>query len=177
VADDLKGIRRRKRIKLYQQALKTPHCGPSPTRPPQGRTIEQDLLLWALSTHRTVKAQDGTGAEFGLIERMMPAGFASPPHIHHTGDEAFYVLEGEIRFQCGDKIITGKPGAFIYLPRQVAHAFQVGAAPARMLQFNTAHGEAGGATARQAAPGPLSVARMLALTGKYHIELMLPPRS
>src|SRR5690349_11146125 len=143
-------------MQLHQQALKTPHCGPSPTRPPQSRATEHDLLLWALSTHRTVQAQDGTGAEFGLIERMLPAGFASPAHIHHSGDEAFYVLEGEIRFQCGDRIITGTPGTFVYLPRQVAHAFQVGAAPARMLQFNTTHGEAGGANTRQAAPGPLS---------------------
>jgi len=161
---------------LHHQALKTPHCGPSPACPPSGRATEQDLLLWALSTQRTVQAQDGTGAEFGVIERMLPARFASPAHIHH-GEEAFYVLEGEIRFQCGDKIIMGKPGAFIYLPRQVAHAFQVGTAPARMLQFNTAHGEAGGAAGHHPAPGPLSMARMLALAGKYQIELMLPPRS
>jgi quercetin dioxygenase-like cupin family protein len=107
----------------------------------------------------------------------MPAGFASPAHIHHSGDEAFYVLEGEIRFQCGDKIITGTPGTFVYLPRQVAHTFQVGATPARILQFNTAHEPAAGAAGRQGAPGPLSIARMLALAGKYHIELMLPPRS
>lgn len=162
---------------LHHQALTTPHCGPSAARPPSGRATEQDLLLWALSTQRTVKAQDGTGAEFGVIERMLPAGFASPMHIHHGSDEAFYVLEGEIRFQCGDKTITAAPGAFIYLPRQVLHAFQVGAAPARMLQFHTARAEAGGDSARhRPAPGPLSVARMLALAGKYHIELMLPPR-
>jgi quercetin dioxygenase-like cupin family protein len=161
---------------LHQHALKTPHSGPSPARPPSGRATEHDLLLWALSSQRTVKAQDGAGAEFALIERMLPAGFASPAHIHHGGDEAFYVLEGEIRFQCGDKVITARPGAFVYLPRQVPHAFQVGAAPARMLQFHTARAEADDAASRQPAPGPLSVARMLALAGKYHIELMLPPR-
>src|SRR5690349_23721536 len=102
LAHALRAIRRGKRMQLHQQALKTPHCGPTPARPPQSRATEQDRLLWALSTHRTVSAQDGTGAEFGLIERMMPASFASPAHIHHSGDEAFYVLEGEIRFQCGD---------------------------------------------------------------------------
>lgn len=162
---------------LHQHALKTLHCGPSPACPPSGRATEQDLLLWALSTQRTIKAQDGTSAEVGLIERMLPAGFASPAHIHHGGDEAFYVLEGEIRFHCVDKIITARPGTFIYLPRQVPHAFQVGAVPARMLQFNTARAEAGGALPRHSPPlGPLSVARMLALAGKYHIELMLPPR-
>jgi quercetin dioxygenase-like cupin family protein len=163
-------------MQLHQQAHKTRHCGPAPAHPPQSRATEQDRLLWALSTHRTVMAQDGTGAEFGLIERMLPARFASPAHIHHS-EEAFYVLEGEIRFQCGDKIITGTAGAFIYLPRQVAHTFQVGAAPARILQFNTTHEPAAGATGRQGAPGPLSMARILALAGKYHIELMLPPWS
>jgi quercetin dioxygenase-like cupin family protein len=155
---------------LYQEVFSTAHCGPAPARALQGRTTEQDLLLWALSSQRTVKAQDGTGAEFALIERLLPAGFAAPAHIHHGGDEAFYVLEGEIRFQCGDQAITGTPGAFIYLPRQVPHTFRVGPAPARLLQFHTAR------TAAGTVPGPLSMARLLALKGTYPIELLLPPR-
>jgi quercetin dioxygenase-like cupin family protein len=155
---------------LYQEVFSTAHCGPAPAHPLQNRAGAQDRLLWALSTQRTVRGQDGTGAEFALIERLLPAGLASPVHIHHAEDEGFYVLEGEIRFQCGTTAITGRPGAFIYLPRQVPHTFQVGAAPARMLQFHTAPAATG------TAPGPLSIARMLALAGKYHIELLLPPR-
>jgi mannose-6-phosphate isomerase-like protein (cupin superfamily) len=155
---------------LYQEVFSTAHCGPAPARAPQDRTTEQDLLLWALSTQRTVTAPEGSGAEFTLIERLLPAGFASPAHIHHGSDEAFYVLEGEIRFQCGDKTIAARSGTFVYLPRQVPHTFRVGPAPARWLQFHSARAEAG------VAPGPLSIARLLALAGKYQIELLLPPR-
>ena len=52
---------------LYQEVFSTAHCGPAPARAPQDRTTEQDLLLWALSTQRTVTAPEGSGAEFALI--------------------------------------------------------------------------------------------------------------
>ena len=41
---------------------------------------------------------ESTNGAFGLIEQLIPAGFASPYHIHHLEDEAFYVLEGEVMF-------------------------------------------------------------------------------
>lgn len=33
-----------------------------------------------------------TNGAFGLVENVMPPGFASPYHTHHLEDEAFYVL-------------------------------------------------------------------------------------
>src|SRR5215472_16639474 len=50
----------------------------------------------------------------------------SPPlHIHHREDESFWVLEGQVRFRCGDEDIDAGPGSFVFLPRDVPHTFVV----------------------------------------------------
>ncbi|MGH9454238.1 MAG: cupin domain-containing protein [Terriglobia bacterium] len=51
---------------------------------------------------------ESTGGAFGLIEQLIPAGFATPYHVHHAEDEAFYVLEGQLTFICeGKKLGSG----------------------------------------------------------------------
>jgi quercetin dioxygenase-like cupin family protein len=76
-----------------------------------------------------------TNGAFGLMEHWsMPPGFASPYHVHHLEDEAFYVLEGEVAFVCDGKWIMGAPGAYVFGPRQIPHGFKVaGTTAARML--------------------------------------------
>jgi quercetin dioxygenase-like cupin family protein len=79
-------------------------------------------------------AETTTGA-YGLMEHWsMPPGFASPYHLHHREDEAFYVLEGDMAFICDGKWQRGGPGTFVFGPRELAHGFKVvGDTPARML--------------------------------------------
>ena len=48
-----------------------------------------------------------TGGAFGLIDNLMPAGFASPYHMHRNEDESFYVVEGEMTFYVGDERVKG----------------------------------------------------------------------
>ena len=51
--------------------------------------------IWFLGTLATVKAAaDRTGGALSIVEFTHPPGFATPPHIHHTTDEGFYVLGG-----------------------------------------------------------------------------------
>src|SRR5436190_16744862 len=51
-----------------------------------------------------------THGAFCLMEQWsVPPGFASPYHIHHLEDEAFYVLEGEVAFVCDGKWIKAGP--------------------------------------------------------------------
>lgn len=81
-----------------------------------------------------------TGAEtdgrFALAEVYVTQEGAPPPHIHHNEDEAFYVIEGEITVQVGDRTLKGTPGSFLWLPRDVPHSYQVDSAPyARVLFF------------------------------------------
>ena len=59
-------------------------------------------------------------------------GFGGPPlHAHALWDEGFYVLEGEVTFQAGDRILTATPGMFVFAPRNMPHTFAIAAGRAR----------------------------------------------
>jgi mannose-6-phosphate isomerase-like protein (cupin superfamily) len=47
----------------------------------------------------------------------------APLHVHHDDDEAWYVLEGALGFQLGDKELVAPAGAAVFAPRGVAHAY------------------------------------------------------
>ena len=96
---------------------------------------EEGQAIWFLGTLTFVKAtKASTGGAYGLIEQVIPAGFSSPYHVHHDEDEAFYVLEGEITFYCGDQRLKGGPGTYVFGPREIPHGFKVeGDHPARLL--------------------------------------------
>ena len=59
------------------------------------------------------------------MEFLHPPGFATPRHIHHRADEAFYVLSGSIHGFCGDRVWAAGPGAFVWLPKGVPHGYSV----------------------------------------------------
>jgi quercetin dioxygenase-like cupin family protein len=79
---------------------------------------------------------DRTDRTFSLMEVVLPKDQGPPPH-EHPWDEAYYVLEGEVRFQLGDRVQVFNSGDFIYAPGGMVHAFQ-GATeqPARVLVFD-----------------------------------------
>lgn len=76
-----------------------------------------------------------TDGHFCLLEHLtMPPGLASPYHVHHNEDEAFYVLEGTVAFLRGGEWHIAGPGTWVYSPREIPHGFRVlGTGPARML--------------------------------------------
>jgi quercetin dioxygenase-like cupin family protein len=82
--------------------------------------------------HASGKATNGV---YGLVEHpSMHPGFATPYHVHHREDEAFYVIEGEVAFILNGQWKRVGPGAFVNGPREIPHGFKiVGEAPARML--------------------------------------------
>jgi len=101
------------------QALHVPAAG--------GRTFN----LLGLTTTAKFTAAD-TGGAYILSEQTVPPGMGVPPHVHTKEDEVFFVLEGEIEFVVGDKVIVGKPGDVLHAPRGVVHGYKgAGATPAR----------------------------------------------
>ncbi|MBM3941552.1 MAG: cupin domain-containing protein [SAR202 cluster bacterium] len=82
----------------------------------------------------TFKASNAdTGGAYTLTE-ITTIGDGAPPHIHRTEEEAFYVLEGEVKVRVGENVVTGTPGSFVLIPRGVMHTFsKVGDAPAKLL--------------------------------------------
>ncbi len=119
-----------------------------------------------------------------LIEWVAPPAVAGPPvHIHHATDEAFYVLEGRVGFQAGQQTIEGGSGAYVFIPRGLAHTYwNQGPTPARLLivlsppDFAPYFEEL--STALAAAEDSIEAAirvRTL-LSAKYDIEVVGPPR-
>lgn len=123
-----------------------------------------------------------TGGAFGLIEQVLPPGFESPYHRHHREDEAFYVLEGQMRFVCGSEWMTAGPGAYVFGPRQVAHGFKVvGGSPARLLLLCSPGGfEQFVLDLRGPEPAPgvavamPDMARLVAVAATYQIDILGP---
>ena len=120
-----------------------------------------------------------TNGGFGLLEQVMPAGFASPYHTHNNEDEAFYVLEGEMAFVCGGTWMSAGPGTYVFGPRGIPHGFKVtGNGPARMLllcspggfeQFVLELREPEGAP-----PAAPDMAKLAAAAARYDIQLLGP---
>ena len=76
---------------------------------------------------------DQTEGRYTVMELLAPKGFGSPLHIHRNEDEFFVVLSGEVRVQHGEDVVEAVAGSVVYGPRDVAHAFHVDSAEARML--------------------------------------------
>jgi quercetin dioxygenase-like cupin family protein len=57
-----------------------------------------------------------------------------PLHRHRTEDEAWYVLEGTLRFRYGDREFDATAGSGVLLPKGTPHTFwNPGPGPARYL--------------------------------------------
>jgi len=90
-----------------------------------------DTLKW-----KTGEAETEGG--YSLHERTAPPGSASTPHTHQRVIEAFYVIDGELEFQVGEKKVVGKPGSFVLAPKGVLHAWRnAGNQEARVLVLFT----------------------------------------
>jgi quercetin dioxygenase-like cupin family protein len=65
-----------------------------------------------------------TGGAFFMAEATVPPGCGNPPHIHDREDETFYLHQGTLTIQVGDKALIASPGDVVQLPRGVMHCFQ-----------------------------------------------------
>ena len=69
----------------------------------------------------------GPGGDFVIVE-WSDAGtgereWIAPPHVHHADDEAWYVLEGTLRFLIGDRLFEAGPGGAVLAPKGTPHAY------------------------------------------------------
>lgn len=63
----------------------------------------------------------------------------APLHVHHADDEAWYVLEGRLRFRLGETTFEAGPGGAVLAPRGTPHAYgnAVAGQPVRYLLVMT----------------------------------------
>jgi quercetin dioxygenase-like cupin family protein len=102
---------------------------------PQAASIADGPAYWFLNSLNVVMATSAsTGGAFSMVHHTAPVGHATPYHLHHVEDEAFFVLDGEFTFICdGKKTVLG-PGGYIFLPRNIPHGIRcTGSSPSTML--------------------------------------------
>ena len=144
----------------------------------------EDPPIWFLGLPTVMRATaETTNGAFGLIEHLtMPPSFASPYHLHHLEDEAFYILEGKVAFVCDGKWFRAGAGAYIFGPREIPHGFRIeGATPARMLLLCAPAGfekfvlEMSAPAPDLSSPPPApDMAKLMALAQQYRIEILGP---
>jgi mannose-6-phosphate isomerase-like protein (cupin superfamily) len=65
-----------------------------------------------------------TEGRMALFEGVVSPGAGPVLHLHHTQNEWWYVLDGEFLFQVGEQRFRVLPGASVFGPRGVPHAFR-----------------------------------------------------
>jgi quercetin dioxygenase-like cupin family protein len=121
-----------------------------------------------------VRILASTGA-LGLVETVeAPPGDMPPLHVHHTHDEGFYVLEGELTLYTPGEQVSVAAGEFALTPRGVPHTYRVGEARARWLVTSSPSGFERFVAAVSAIgmPDPAELTRIAA---EHGIEILGPP--
>jgi quercetin dioxygenase-like cupin family protein len=96
---------------------------------------------WWFGSLAVIKATAAdTGGQMTIVEVTEPPGTEAPLHVHHTEDEAFWILEGDVTFYVGDATIEARAGDYVFGPRDIPHRFTVGDSGCRMLFIFTPGG-------------------------------------
>ena len=142
---------------------------------------------WALgSLFETLATAGQTGGALDAAVVTQPPGLATPLHVHTREAEAWFVLDGTLTYRAGDQLVDLAGGDFIYLPRDVPHAFRItGGRPARYLALAVPghvlglYGEVGTPAAERRLPDggipPADIARWLELAPAYGLRVVGPP--
>jgi mannose-6-phosphate isomerase-like protein (cupin superfamily) len=103
--------------------------------------VNEGEARWWMGSLVLIKASgEDTDKQFALVEVVEHEGAEAPLHVHHYEDEAFWILEGSLTFEVGDKIIQAEAGAFLFGPKHVPHRYVVNKGPARLLFILTPSG-------------------------------------
>ena len=105
----------------------------------QKPTLENSVHYIA-HTFSFLATGDDTDNAYTLIHCYFRKSFTPQPHFHKYEDESFYMLEGIMDFQAGDKKIRAGAGELIVLPKGVSHSFNLVSDTAKALLIITPAG-------------------------------------
>ncbi len=127
---------------------------------------------------RYLVSGEQTGGRLSLVEHpIRPKALAAPTHTHTHEDEISYVVEGRVGIQIGERVLIAEPGATVFKPRGIPHAFwNAGDTPARVLEVITPAGFEGyfremAALFSAAEAGLPDPEKAAALFAKYGLDL------
>jgi quercetin dioxygenase-like cupin family protein len=81
-----------------------------------------------------------TNGAFSLVEIMGQPGTEPPLHTHRNEDEMFYVIAGRLKVTRGAEELVLEAGDSAFLPRGIAHTFEITSAKAQWLVYLTPGG-------------------------------------
>ena len=150
------------------------------TMPSEGRTIAV-----VGDVYRFRATGENTNGKYALWEAIVPPGGGPPPHVHSREEEGFYILEGEITFQVGEKRVVATTGMFANMPVGTPHSFKnESGRPARMLISVAPAGleemffEVGAPLAEGATtalpPTLAEIEKLMEISPRYGIQIRLP---
>jgi mannose-6-phosphate isomerase-like protein (cupin superfamily) len=107
--------------------------------------------------HKAVVVRPGDGPRVGIVEflalsehsprfnlsviTMAPGREGPAAHVHDTEDDAFYVLDAELRFVADGEEVLARAGTFVLVPPGVLHTFSnPTASPVRVLNIHAPAG-------------------------------------
>jgi quercetin dioxygenase-like cupin family protein len=97
--------------------------------------------IWMFDSLDTIKADAGqTGGGLSAVEFLDFEGSSVPLHVNERWDRSFYVLEGDYRFVIGEDTTTVSSGAWVFVPRDTAHAWRCNSTEGRLLAIATPGG-------------------------------------
>jgi quercetin dioxygenase-like cupin family protein len=145
--------------------------------------------LWFLNTLVTVRVpHDGGEDGISVLDSLAPHGDSAPLHVHHTEDEIFHVLEGELRLRAQDDDIRIGAGETALAPRGVPHTYRVESPEGARWLVITRHGdferfvrelsrpaERPELPAQEGPPTPEETDALAATARQHGIELLGPP--
>jgi quercetin dioxygenase-like cupin family protein len=143
--------------------------------------------IWFTGTRGDVLvSSEETEGRLSIIETSGRRGEMPPLHVHHTDDEVFHVLEGELTLFHGDRVTPVRVGETALAPCGIPHAFRIESDFARWLvvtapggfdRFIAAIGveAAGPGLPDEFVPPNLDAAAELEAETGYRIELLGPP--
>src|SRR5512133_3863077 len=94
---------------------------------PQARFVvvapgEGEVIAWRARMHLLAGA-DSSEKRLTILETENPPEGGPPLHRHNREDEAFYVLDGDYTFECGDRVVGASAGTFVFLPKGIPHRY------------------------------------------------------
>lgn len=86
--------------------------------PPGGGSV---AAIRNFATVTKVGAED-SGGQYSVLEHTLAPGYvAMPVHRHLRESKTFYVVAGGISVQLGERVVSAKPGATVFIPAGTRH--------------------------------------------------------
>lgn len=85
------------------------------------------------SVYTILAAGEQTNGIFSVVEQSSDNTTQTPWHLHENQAETFYLLDGAATFWAADEVYQAEKGAFISIPKNTPHRFQVTSPRARIL--------------------------------------------